>query len=91
LLLEDVVLDDLRGAANAQVKSALRKLKRNPECGKPLGGALKGCRSIRLEDSEKRLVYRLVEVSGRSAIEVVAIDLRRADQVYKSAAGRLSN
>ena len=85
------MLDDLRGKTSAQLKAALRKLKRYPDCGKPLGGALQGCRSIRMEDSEKRIVYRQVELAGRKVVEVIAIDQRRDNEVYASAEQRLSN
>lgn len=84
------MLDDLRGKVNAQLKAAVRKLRDNPDCGKILGGALKGCQSLRIEDSEKRVVYRQVESAGRTVVEIIAIDNRRDNEVYDSAEQRLS-
>lgn len=84
------MLDDLQGKLPPAVKAAMRKVKANPDCGKPLGGLLKGCRSIRVE-GDKRMVYRQVLMEGRAVVEIIAIDLRRANAVYSSAEKRVSN
>lgn len=63
-------------------RKIIRSLRDNPERGKPLTGALVGCRRIRVGDN--RLVYR---VTG-DLIEVIAIGRRRADEVYQTASGR---
>jgi hypothetical protein len=55
-----------------------------------LGGALKGCQSIRVE-GDKRLVYRQVEMAGRTVVEIIAIDQRRDNEVYDSAEKRIAN
>jgi hypothetical protein len=65
LLRQEVVDEDLPGFSEAAVKAILRKIRDNPEIGKPLGGKLRGCRSVRLE-GENRVVYRVVDVSGET-------------------------
>lgn len=67
----------------------MRKIKANPDCGKPLGGIRKGCQSIRVE-GDKRLVYRQVTVEGRAVVEIIAIDQRRDNEVYDSAEKRIT-
>jgi Txe/YoeB family toxin of Txe-Axe toxin-antitoxin module len=68
----------------------MRRIKADPECGKPLGGLLKGCRSVRVE-GDKRLVYRQGEINGREVVEIIAIDQRRDNEVYDSAEKRVSS
>ncbi|HUR86410.1 MAG TPA: type II toxin-antitoxin system RelE/ParE family toxin [Solirubrobacteraceae bacterium] len=81
--------DDLPGLPPASVKAALRKLRDNPDLGKPLGGALKGCRSIRMEGSENRIVYRQLDTGDRVVLEVLAIEKRRAGKAYDQAEKRI--
>jgi mRNA-degrading endonuclease RelE of RelBE toxin-antitoxin system len=74
----------------AKLKEAIRRLKVTPEIGKPLARELAGCRSIRIEGSENRLVYRIhkAEADGEDTVEVLAIGRRRDDEVYDTAASR---
>jgi hypothetical protein len=80
----------------AKLKAATRRLRDDPECGKPLGGELRGCRSIRIE-GENRLVYRArtrTEQVGkqkrkRTVVEVIAVSRRKDDDVYKRAERRV--
>ena len=81
--------DDLPGLPPASVKAALRKLRDNPDAGKKLGGALKGCQSIRLEGSENRIVYRQLDIGDRTVVEVLAIEKRRASKAYAQAEKRI--
>lgn len=69
----------------AKLKEALRLLERNPEAGKPLTRELAGFRSIRIEGSENRLVYRLFN----DVVEVLAIGRRRDSKVHVVAEKRL--
>jgi plasmid stabilization system protein ParE len=87
-LRQEVVDKDLAGVSDAAVRVALRRVGDNPEVGKPLGGKLRGCRSVRLE-GENRVVYRVIEMGGRQAVEVLAIDRRRANSAYATAEKRV--
>jgi hypothetical protein len=70
----------------AQLRSALRAIRDDPNKGKPLERALRGCRSVRVAGSENRIVYRVV---APDLIEVLAIARRRDEEVYQLAAGRV--
>lgn len=77
-----------------QLRAALRRLRDEPECGKLLGGALRGCRSIRVGGSENRLVYQIVQAPKAkkpTQINVIALGRRRADAVYNSASERIKS
>lgn len=69
----------------AKLKEALRSLADDPERGKVLTRGLAGCRSIRIEGSENRLVYR----QAGDIVEVLAIGRRRDSEVYEAAENRL--
>jgi mRNA-degrading endonuclease RelE of RelBE toxin-antitoxin system len=68
------------------LKAAIRRIRDDPVCGKPLARALAGCRSVRVGGSENRLVYRLV---APDLIEVIGVGRRRDDEVYDEAATRV--
>lgn len=82
---EVVTGDEIDFVTRASLKTAVRRLRDNPEVGKPLTRELAGCRSIRVEGSENRLVYRLVG----DTVQIIAIGRRRDDAVYETATGRL--
>jgi mRNA-degrading endonuclease RelE of RelBE toxin-antitoxin system len=85
-----VVEDDLDLVPMDKLKATLRELERNPDRGKPLRRALAGCRSVRVEGSENRLVYRVNGTDPDTAqVEVIAIGRRRDDTVYDVAGTRL--
>lgn len=69
-------------------RKAVRKLRDNPEAGKPLRRALAGCRSIRAQGSENRIVYR--HVPEEDLIEIIAIERRRDNEVYDEATKRVA-
>jgi mRNA-degrading endonuclease RelE of RelBE toxin-antitoxin system len=73
--------------ARGQLRAARRRLEDNPECGKPLGRALVGCRSIRIGGSENRLVYRYHREAD--LVEVLAIERRRDREAYDVSADRI--
>ena len=60
-------------AIRRRMLAALRKLRENPERGKPLQLTLKGMRSWRTRDY--RIVYRIIE--SRIEILIVAVGHRR--------------
>jgi mRNA-degrading endonuclease RelE of RelBE toxin-antitoxin system len=68
------------------LKAAIRRIRDDPECGKPLTRALAGCRSVRVGGSENRLVYRVL---APDLVEVIGIGRRRDDEVYDEAATRV--
>lgn len=76
---------ELTLVSQAKLREALRLLERNPEAGKPLRRELAGCRSVRIEGSENRLVYRLTG----DVVEVLAIGRRRDSDVHSSAHKRI--
>lgn len=74
--------------AKAQLRRAVVRLESEPEVGKPLVRELAGCRSIRVEGSENRLVYRYHREAD--LVEVLAIERRRDDAAFDVAVGRMS-
>lgn len=88
-----MVASELKIVSPASLKEAVRRLERDPECGKPLGGKLAGCRSIRVEGSENRIVYRVRTKGSNGAtdveVEIIAIGRRRDDAVYDTAEKRV--
>jgi mRNA-degrading endonuclease RelE of RelBE toxin-antitoxin system len=70
-------------------RKAIRKLRDNPEAGKPLVRELAGCRSLRAQGSENRIVYRYHP--DEDLVEVIAIERRRDNEVYDEAAKRLAS
>lgn len=84
----EVVESELGTVPRAKLKAKLREIEADPTIGKPLTGALKGCRSTRVGGSENRIVYREIEIDGEPACEVLAIGRRRENSVYESAEGR---
>ena len=66
-------IERLDPAVRRRLLAALRKLREDPERGKPLLLTLKGLRSLRTGDY--RIVYRVIE--SRVEILVVAIGHRR--------------
>ena len=89
MLRQEVVDNDLGGVPTAQVKAVLRRLRDDPDAGKPLGGSLEGCRSIALQGSENRVVYQQIEVGGRAVVEVLAIEGGRDSAAYDKAEQRM--
>ena len=71
----------------AQLKEALRRIRDDPNAGKPLRRALAGCRSIRVGGSENRLVYRYHPADDW--VECLALERRRSGEAYSTAQGRL--
>jgi mRNA-degrading endonuclease RelE of RelBE toxin-antitoxin system len=88
LLRREVVEDELDIVPRAKLKAALRDVEKDPGGGKALGGALQGCRSIRVGGSENRIVYRELNDENNN-VEVLAIGRRRDDEVYDTAGKRL--
>ncbi len=91
LFHELLVLEgEIRLVTKAELRSALDRLKSDPECGKPLHRALQGCRSIRVHGSENRLVYEVISPRGADpvVIRVLSIERRRDSEAYDLAAAR---
>jgi mRNA-degrading endonuclease RelE of RelBE toxin-antitoxin system len=84
---EQVILErEIELVQRAQLVAAIREIRDDPTCGKPLGGPLAGCRSKRVGGSENRIVYHhRVE---QDEVIVLAIGRRRDDAVYRAAAHR---
>ena len=81
--------DEIRLVDKGKLRVVLRRLRDNPLYGKPLSGPLLGCRSVRVEGSENRLVYEIGrDASGRDLVVVLVIGRRREDEVYRLAAER---
>lgn len=77
---------ELRSVSDEQLKQALRRLRDNPDAGKPLKRELRGCRSIRVGGSENRLVYEYHE--DEDWVECLALERRREGEAYEVAAAR---
>lgn len=85
------VVDDMEELGRYQARAVLKTIERRirdgepDKTGKPLSGALAGCRRIRTGDV--RIVYRV----DAEIIEVliVAVGPRRNDEVYRTARKRV--
>jgi len=90
VVLEEVALSgELRLVSRAKLKDAFGRIGDRPELGKPLKRELAGCRRIHLGGGDHRLVYRETTMGGEDVVEVIAIGLRKDDQVYLTAAKRI--
>lgn len=85
----EVVESELDFVPRAKLKAACRRLEVNPDAGKPLGDSLSGCRSIRVQGAENRLIYRLNKVDDEIEVEILAIGRRRDKAVHKAAEKRI--
>jgi mRNA-degrading endonuclease RelE of RelBE toxin-antitoxin system len=83
---EVVFAGEIALVPRAQLVKAIRRLRDTPEAGKPLRGALTGCRSVRVGGSENRIVYEYRATEDE--VIVFAIGRRRGDEVYDAAGGR---
>jgi mRNA-degrading endonuclease RelE of RelBE toxin-antitoxin system len=84
--LEVIEAGELHLVDEQQLKKALRRVRDNPQAGKPLVRELAGCRSIRV-GGENRLVYR--HDQKKDEVEVLAIERRRDDEAYELARKRI--
>ncbi len=80
----------LDGSTRAVIdKGLLRLVLRADEMGKPLSGALAGCKELEFRAGGIRLIYRIVD--GRvELVEVVAIGPRDKGRVFENAARRIA-
>lgn len=79
--------EEFENVPRAKLKATVRRLRRDPEAGKPLERELAGCRSIRPDGVTNRVVYQILE--DGALVEIIAIGRRRDDEVYNVAYGRL--
>jgi plasmid stabilization system protein ParE len=74
----------------ADLKVAIRTLRDNPERGKPLQRELAGCRSLRIEGTQKRLVYRIRRSADSDPlVEILGIGPRREGEIHQTGRNRL--
>ena len=79
----------LDGATRTMVAKGLARLRvHGDEIGKPLGGALQGCRELKFRAEGIRIIYR-IDAGRIEIIEVVAIGKRDKGRVFDVAARRL--
>ncbi len=84
------VEDDLRLLGTAEARRILKVVRERiaegepDKLGKPLRGALAGCRRIRTGDV--RIVYR---IQGTEIVVVLCVGARRDDEVYEAAVKRV--
>ena len=86
--LEVVEAREHEGVPKDKLRAACRSLKEDPLRGKPLGGRLIGCYSIRVAGSENRLVYMYSQ--DQDEVTILAIGRRRDSEVYKTAKHRVA-
>jgi mRNA interferase RelE/StbE len=85
------VEQDLRRLGQAEARAILkviedRIIQGEPDkLGKPLSGQLSGCRGMRT--GQTRIVYKVDQ--NRIEILIVAVGMRRDDEIYDAAAGRI--
>jgi mRNA interferase RelE/StbE len=85
------VEQDLRRLGQAEARAILkviedRIIQGEPDkLGKPLSGQLAGCR--RMRTGQTRIVYKVDQ--NKIEIFVIAVGLRRDDEIYDAAAGRI--
>jgi mRNA-degrading endonuclease RelE of RelBE toxin-antitoxin system len=76
--------------SKGSLRKALERIREEPSCGKPLRGALTGCRSVRVDGVLNRLVYE-VKTSPSVAptvVVILAIERRRDSEAYDLAESR---
>ncbi|WP_459207740.1 type II toxin-antitoxin system RelE family toxin [Pseudomonas sp. MLB6B] len=84
------VENDLKQLGTAQARRILAVIRERiaegepDKLGKPLRGALAGCRRIRT--GEVRIVYR---IQGSEIVVVLCVGARRDDEVYENAVQRV--
>ena len=79
----------LDGATRAMVAKGLARLRvHGDEIGKPLGGALQGCRELKFRADGIRIIYRIA-AGCIEVIEVIAIGKRDKGRVFDVAARRV--
>lgn len=79
----------LDGSVRAMVDKGLARLAlRADEIGKPLSGALAGCKELKFRSDGIRVVFRIVD--GRvQVVQIVAIGRRDKGRVFDDAARRV--
>ena len=82
--------DSLDGSVRAVVdKGMLRLALRADEIGKPLSGALTGCRELKFRSDGIRLIYRICG-ERIELVEIIAIGKRDKGEVFGTAENRLA-
>jgi mRNA interferase RelE/StbE len=82
---------DLRGLGRAEARTILKVIEQRivngepDKVGKMLTGQLAGCRRIRT--GQTRIVYRII--GERVEVLIIAIGMRKDNEIYDAAAGRL--
>ena len=83
--------DSLDGSVRVMVdKGLLRLALRADEIGKPLSGALAGCKELKFRANGIRLIYRICNNSVE-IVQVIAIGPRSKSKVFDIAARRIAN
>ena len=83
--------DSLDGSVRVMVdKGLLRLALRADEIGKPLSGALAGCKELKFRANGIRLIYR-IRNKNIEIVQVIAIGPRSNGKVFEIAARRITN
>ena len=88
---EVIEAGELKLVSRAALKTAMRRLRDNPDVGKPLTRTLAGLRSLRVDGSENRIVYRNIPSASDEEgmmVEVLVIGRRRDNEAYRTAETR---
>ena len=82
---------DLDGSVRAMVDKGLARLAlRADQIGKPLGGALAGCRELKHRADGIRIIYRIVG-ERLEVVEIIAIGARDKSRVFDEAERRIGS
>lgn len=82
---------DLDGSVRAMVDKGLARLAlRADQIGKPLGGALAGCRELKFRADGIRIIYRIVG-ERLEVVEIIAIGARDKGRVFDEAERRIGS
>ena len=83
--------NSLDGRLKIEVAKKIYKLKKKPELGKTLGRKyginLTGCRSIRFNKGDQRIVYIIKK--NIIQVQIISIGNRERESVYQKASDRL--
>lgn len=82
---------DLDGSVRAMVDKGLARLAlRADQIGKPLGGALAGCRELKFRADGIRIIYRIVG-ERLEVVEIIAIGARDKGRVFDEVERRIGS
>ncbi|WP_080803552.1 type II toxin-antitoxin system RelE family toxin [Arabiibacter massiliensis] len=80
----------LDGSVKRLVEVGYRKLMmRADEIGKPLGGALAGCKELKYRKDGLRVIFRICEDGGVDVVDIIVTGKREDGAAFRTAEKRL--